>query len=150
MIYRDPKCVYVANSPGEAGVIVAVLAGEGIAAEAMNQATLGGLLGLTPYSATGVSAAGIEVWVHDPAQAEPAREFLAEHAARAVARAAGIPADAVPVEVECEECGESNRYPAADRGKVQTCGRCGAYLDVPGEEEEWDVGDEEAEEGGPP
>jgi hypothetical protein len=145
MIYRDPKCVHVADSTGEASVIVAVLAGQDIAAQAMNQATLGGLLGLTPYSSTGVSSTGIEVWVLDPGQAEQARRFLAEHAERIAAESARTAAPAEPVEVECEECGKSTVFPGKDRGTVQTCNGCGAYLDVPGADEEWD--EAEAEDG---
>ena len=63
MIYRDPKCVFVADSLGLAEVVATWLRGQEIPAEVMNPSTLGGLLGLTPYSLTAVSATGIEVWV---------------------------------------------------------------------------------------
>jgi len=81
MIYRDPKCVFVANNPGEADVVAGWLSDQGIRAQVMNRATLGGLEGLTPFSPLGVATVGIEVWVQDPTQADEALRLLAEHAA---------------------------------------------------------------------
>jgi hypothetical protein len=50
-----------------------------------------------------------------------------------------------PIEVLCEECGSRSSLPAAQRGSVQKCPRCRAYLDVGDEElaEGWE------ENGGP-
>jgi len=39
-----------------------------------------------------------------------------------------------PIEVLCEECGSRASFPAAQRGSVQACPQCGAYLDVGNEE----------------
>ena len=85
MIFRDPKCVFVGDSTGLAEVIVLWLTDHDIEAEVMNPATLGGLVGLTWLSNTGVSASGIEVWVKDPAQAEQARDLIAQRSARLAA-----------------------------------------------------------------
>jgi hypothetical protein len=81
LIYRDPKCVHVADSLSEAESVAHFLNGHGLPAQVMNPATLGGLLGLTVLSRTGVSSTGLEVWVNDPAHAEPALQKLQEFAA---------------------------------------------------------------------
>jgi len=131
LIARDHRCVYVANSPGEAGVVVAWLAEQGIAAKEMNQATLGGLLGLTPFSTTGVCSTGIEVWVMQVDDVDRALRLLAQRAdalnwAAAARREATGTIDAV-----CEDCGRTAAYPARQAGMVQDCPHCGAYVDVP-------------------
>ena len=43
MTYRDPKCVYVCDSPGNADVVANTLEHAGIRARVMDRATLGGL-----------------------------------------------------------------------------------------------------------
>ena len=47
MPYRDPQCVYVADSFGAAGLAVSFLGSHGIEAVIMDEATQGGLEGLT-------------------------------------------------------------------------------------------------------
>ncbi|HKI38210.1 MAG TPA: hypothetical protein VKA46_40525 [Gemmataceae bacterium] len=146
MIHRDPRCVFVADSPTLAEVVVVWLDEQGIPARVMNPATLGGLLDLTPWSLTGVSSTGIEVWVDDPAQAPQALERLAEQEQfRAEKSAVPTEGDAT-VEAICEECGEANTFPASQRGTTQNCCHCGGYIDVPGEEGEWDEPEQPAEE----
>src|SRR5262245_24856773 len=110
MLYRDPRCVHVANSLAEAELVAVFLEDRGIATEVMNPMTLGGLDGLTVWSRTGVSSRGIEVWVKDPIQAGPALQALEEHAGERAARQAEI-AQAGPVTVECEECGTDIEFP---------------------------------------
>jgi hypothetical protein len=53
-----PRCVFVADSLGLAEIIAGGLSDQGIAAEAMDTATLGGFDGLTWLSSTGISARG--------------------------------------------------------------------------------------------
>jgi hypothetical protein len=130
MIYRDPKCVFVAESVGLAEVVVIYLADHDIAAQVMNPTTLGGLDGLTWLSRTGVGAGGIEVWVRDPAQATMARELLEDHAAELTARTAEG-GDGADITVICEDCGKENVVPGRDAGKVVNCQHCEAYMDVP-------------------
>ncbi len=142
MIYRDPRCVHVADSPAVAELVASWLQGQGIEARVMDQSTLGGLEGLTIWSSTGVSARGIEVWVLDPEQAPRALELLAEREAERVARRES--ADVGPVAAVCEECGLTTTFPGAQRGTTQQCPHCAAYLDVPGGEEEWEA-DQEGE-----
>lgn len=130
MIYRDPKCVHVADSLSEAESVVHFLKGQGLAAEVMNPATLGGLLGLTWLSRTGVSANGLEVWVNDAADAPQALARLKEFAAEQTRKAEEKDAQG-PVAADCEECDRTSTFPAAQRGTTQDCPHCGAYLDVP-------------------
>jgi hypothetical protein len=136
-MHRDPRCVYIADSPTLAEIVVGWLDDQNIPAQVMNPATLGGLLGLTPWSPTGVSSTGIEVWVDDPAQAPLALQRLAEHEQFRTEKTAPADSDA-KVEAVCEECGQENTFPAQQRGTTQECSHCGGYIDVPGEEEEWD------------
>ena len=130
MIYRDPKCIFVAESLGRAEVIVLWLADHDIAAEVMNPATLGGLDGLTWLSRTAVGASGIEVWVLDPTQAGQARELIAQHAEWLAAQAAERSA-AGEIEVVCEECSKGSVFPGSEAGKVLECQHCSEYVDVP-------------------
>jgi ribosomal protein L37AE/L43A len=144
MIYRDPKCVFVADSPAQAQLIVVWLADHNIAAEAMNQSTLGGLEGLTWLSRTGVSASGIEVWVLDPAQADQARDLIAQHSAQLATKAAERSA-AGDIEATCEDCGGVNVVPGSEAGKVWTCRHCGEYMDVPDPSEAPELSEGESE-----
>jgi hypothetical protein len=130
MIYRDPKCVFVADTVGVGEIIVVWLANHGIEAQVMNPATLGGLDGLTWASRTGVAAGGIEVWVNDASQAAQARELLEQHATELTAKTAARNAGG-DITVTCEECGKENVVPGSETGKVVNCKHCEAYMDVP-------------------
>jgi hypothetical protein len=130
MIYRDPRCVFVADSLGLAEVIVVWLADHGIPAEVMNPTTLGGLDGLTWLSSTAVGASGLEVWVMDPAQAGPARDRIAEHRAQLAAHADEREAGG-QITALCEDCGKESSFPGSEAGKVLNCLHCGEYIDVP-------------------
>lgn len=136
MIYRDPKCVFVADSPGMAEVVVLFLGRNNITAQVMDPETLGGFLGLTPLSSTGISANGIEVWVREQATAEQARELIAQREEVLKEKAARAATRLGTVKAECDECGKSTEFPAADAGSVQDCPHCGEYMDVPDLEDE--------------
>jgi hypothetical protein len=146
MIDRDAKCVFVANTLGEAEAATTWLDGEGIAAQVVDVNAVGGLDGLAALSPTGVGQRGIEVWVNDAADIERARALLTEHDTAMQAKAKVRADDATPVDVVCEECGKSTTFLAAQRGSVQSCSACGAFLDVPGDDEDWSEA-EAAEEG---
>jgi hypothetical protein len=149
MINRDPRCVYVADSLGLADVIALWLTDQGIPAQVMDAATLGGHEGLTWLSRTGVSGRGIEVWVIDPGEVSRAQLLLEEHQADLAADAADRANSSETVEVICEDCGESNTFPGSERGKVQNCRQCGVYMDVPSDLDGWmdAEGEEEPGEG---
>jgi hypothetical protein len=70
--------------------------------------------------------AGVEVWVLDPVQTAEAIRLLGEHALELRVQKP----DGPPVEVVCEECDKTSTFPAEERGSVQNCPHCGAYLDV--------------------
>jgi hypothetical protein len=106
----------------------------------MNPMTLGGLVGLTWLSPTGVSSYGIEVWVDNPKQADQAKELLQAQAdfksikVDQAARSGNITA-------LCDECGKHSVFPGSQRGSVQTCPECGAYMDVVDADSEQDEPD---------
>ena len=129
MINRDPRCVYVAHSVGEADITANWLKDRGIAAQVMDRSTLGGLEGLTPWPAPGIGAKGIEVWVVHPQDAPRALELLKEFEAERAAQAEAN-REAGPVTAVCERCGKGSVFPAQLRGTVQNCPHCGAYMDV--------------------
>ncbi len=138
MIYRDPKCVFVADTPGMAEVIVLFLGEHNIAAQVMNPETLGGFVGLTPLSSTGISSHGIEVWIHNLADAEYARNLIAQREDVLKEKAARAKTRLGTVKAECDECGKTSEFPASEAGSVQDCPHCGEYMDVPDLEDEAD------------
>ena len=127
MLYRDPKCVFVANDFGQADVVAAWLQGQGIDAEVMNQATMGGFL--SPLLVR--SATGVEVWVVDSAQAADAIRLLADQEMALIANKTLKEQTGPPLVVVCEECGKTQHFSGPrERGTVQNCTHCAAYLDV--------------------
>ncbi len=137
MVFRDPNCVFITDDPSVADVIVSSLGHHGIEAQVMNRATLGGLIGLTPLSTTGVSADGIEVWVKNSDDVHRAKELLAEFEEAKAQKQAKLE-QLGPIDAVCEECGQTSMFPGEQRGTIQDCPQCGAYIDVPGTEDEYD------------
>ena len=138
MISRDPRCVYVGDHQHEVSLVVALLSEEGIDADAVNDATLGGLEGVVSIvPRAGIK--GIEVWVKDLTQADAARTILAEHAAEVQAKQAARLSRSGSVTVVCPSCQLQSEFPASQQGTVQTCPSCRAYVDIPDpdEETEW-------------
>jgi hypothetical protein len=103
----------------------------------MNELTYGGFEGLTAILPGKLSLRGIEVWVTDLADADQARQLLAERAAEMQAKANRTGT----VEARCEECGIVSTFPAAEQGTIQYCPRCAATMDVPDPDDDWDVGE---------
>jgi hypothetical protein len=134
-MYRDPRCVFVADSMGLADIVVVWLGERGIDAQVMNQATLGGLVGLSWFSANGISSHGMEVWVIDPSQAENARVLVEQHERERLAKREEARRAKGEIAAVCEDCGSSSSFAMRYRGTVQDCPHCGAYLDVPEAEE---------------
>jgi hypothetical protein len=149
MPYRDPKCVFVADDFGTAGLIVSYLGSHGIEAVIMDEATQGGLEGLTWAVPGQVSTRGLEVWVRDADRADPARALLAAKEAEVEAAQAAKAERTGTVTATCEECGGQTEFPAAAAGRTENCPHCRAYLDVPDPDSEdegeyWNVPDEDA------
>jgi hypothetical protein len=137
-MYRDPRCVLVADTLAEAEAAIGWLAGQDIAARVIEENTLGGLDGLNAL--TGVGARGWEVWVDQPGTADRVRQLLADDQ---TAKQAARQARTGTVEATCEECGEASTFPAKEQGTIQNCPHCEAMIDVPDPDDEWDVGEPE-------
>lgn len=137
MIFRDPKCVHVADSIAMANLIATWLQGQNIPAEVMNEHTLGGFEGLTGW-VPGVSQRGMEVWVTHLEQAETARRLLAEHEEQLATERVTKAALTGTVAAECEECGKTTEFPAVQQGSVQECPHCLKWIDVPDPNDDWD------------
>jgi hypothetical protein len=64
-----------------------------------------------------------------------AEQLLADYTS-SLARVAAQREARGPVEAACEGCGARSTFPGGQRGSVQRCPECGAYLDVPDPEGE--------------
>jgi hypothetical protein len=118
--------VYRARNDFQAQLFVTALNEAGIKAEM--QGTNFQYQGPTGISDPWYCAPRIVVFAED---AERAKRLLFELEARdhkETQEAETSP----PIEAVCEECGGRASFPAAQRGSVQQCPHCGAYLDVPG------------------
>jgi hypothetical protein len=151
MIYRDPKCVFVASDSASANLIAGLLTGAGFPAQVMNEATMGGFEGITGLM-PGYSHKGMEVWVVDPAHVEPATKFLEQEMKTVEAEKEKRANRTGTVTAVCEECGKSSEWPATAMGTTETCPHCHKYMDIVDPDDDWsgvDFGkgeEEEAEE----
>ncbi len=134
MALRDPFAAYNAGDNIEAHLVCTMLNDAGIAAvviEDISQA--GGWLG-----GWIAEIHKPQVWI-ERADIERVKPLLDEYEHRAAERRK-TESDGEPIEVTCEECGETSEFPATQKGSVQSCPHCGAYVDV-GDEvpfEGWD------------
>ncbi len=84
-----------------------------------------------------------QVWI-DESNVEAAQPLIAEYERERSRRQSlsndGLVSDGQPVDVVCEDCGKTTAFPASQRGTVQDCSHCGAYVDV-GDEEPFDWSD---------
>jgi hypothetical protein len=129
MSERSVKEVYRAKNGAQAHLLVMALEEAGIKAEIQGtifhpaSATADNLL---TDAAPWWDAPRILVCAQD---AERARRLLLEWEARERKKAQEAEASP-PIEAVCEECGSRSSFPAAQRGSVQQCPQCGAYVDV--------------------
>jgi predicted Zn-ribbon and HTH transcriptional regulator len=129
---HDMITVYRAESVDEANVVAMWLNAQGITAFVKDQ-TMAGTFDFAALS----TPLGIEVYVTDSDQAAQAVEALKEHYKKqAEAEAIGP-----PIEATCEECGQTSSFPYSQRGLVQRCPHCKAYMDVPDPDSVPDAGD---------
>jgi len=134
MIHRDSRCVYVVSSLNAGDIVVAWLSGHGILARVMGAAALQGVPGWIPFYEFGTR--DVEVWVLDDEQAPAARKLLAEQSDELKLRLGTLGQPDPPIQVICGGCGHANVYPAVERGRVESCARCGDFLDVGKSDEE--------------
>lgn len=140
MADQEPRRILTAPSRQTAETLAAWLTEKGHPAEVVVPP-----MGTTASALTGETDAAVapefEVWVADAAGAEPAKALIVEQReALAVIREreAKRAARTGTVTAVCDECGKSSDWPAADMGKTQDCPHCGAYLDIPDPDENWD------------
>jgi hypothetical protein len=116
-------CVYHARDFGEADIVAAWLAEQGLTVHVKDRLSAG------IYGPLVVAPRGIQVCVLDQTSADRAKELLAQREAQTPA--ASQPSAAGPdVEVDCEDCGRTSHFPASEQGSVQSCPHCRAFVDV--------------------
>jgi threonine dehydratase len=141
MALIDPVKIYAASSNLEAEMIRRRLLAAGIEAHAGEDVST---VGFSLFGTiAGVFDAGVFVSRPDAVQA---MEVIREHERQQAERAGGA-----AVEATCEDCGKTSSFAAAQRGTVQNCPHCDAFMDVgevelPGDPDEG-IREKPAEEG---
>ena len=144
MSTHDPSCVFVTGDRAAAKLIVDWLKERGVAAVVQTHMPESDGVGLTPISDADMRARQ-EIHITEVDRADEIRDLILEHQEELIERAQTIEsAPPQDVLVTCEACGQTAVYAAEYQGTVQDCPHCGAYLDVPGGEDEfdWSVVDE--------
>ena len=145
MAFREPFAAYNAASNVEAQIVCNLLLDEGIEAVVIED-----------VSAVGWGWAGPLAEVHKPqvwierADIDRAKPVLDEYERLETERRK--PATGEPIDVVCEECGKRSSFPTSQKGSVQNCPHCKAYVDV-GDDlniEGWDQVPDEDEPGTKP
>jgi rubrerythrin len=143
MAITEPVAIFTATSNIRAHAICHMLVQCGVEAYVTEDFSL---VGLTVYGPLpGIHTP--KVWI-DKSDVDRATQLLQEHERREAELRKEPPASVAQdlVAAECEECGTSTGFPAAQRGSVQECPHCGAYVDVGMEDDDWSAGeDSEAE-----
>ena len=118
----DPVKIYAAKSNPDAQMVCRLLQAQGVEAFAGEDVSpLGCWIGGT---LPGVFDAAVFV---GRADADRAYELIREHERREARRSSDQDEE---IEATCEECGATSAFPAAQRGTVQNCPRCRAFMDV--------------------
>lgn len=132
MSLEDPVVAYTALNATEAHLVAAMLADAGVPAEVEDD-----------VSGPGFWLGGLNSAVHKPrvyvgrADADRAGPVLAALEARNREKLADPAGAGDPVPVTCGECGTATEFPAEQRGRVERCPNCHAYVDV-GDDEAFD------------
>ncbi len=121
---KNPVCIRRATTVEEAAIVVTWLEEQGVEATVIDP----GNPGVMAFGVT--DAEGIEVYVADTETAERARALLAEHDRK---KEVGEESRSLSetIEVQCEKCGTTSDFGGDQRGTVQSCSKCGGYMDVP-------------------
>jgi putative signal transducing protein len=140
MPLRDPVAVYNASTNVEAHLACHALLQSGVEATVVEDHSTAGLwmLGTVP------EIHKPQVWVERD-DVDRAKSVLEEYEQQAATKREAL-ASGDPVFVTCEECGNRASYPPTQRGTVQECPHCAAYVDVddtPWAEWETEAGDAE-------
>jgi len=131
MALRDPVAVYNAASNVEAHLVRNVLLQSGVQAYVTEDVSQVGtwMFGLLP------EIHKPQVWI-DTADIDRAQPILEDYERRAAERRGADDGAGMepPIEVTCEACGRCSLFSRTQRGSVQDCPHCGAYVDVEGDE----------------
>lgn len=130
MALQDPVAVYTAATNVEAHVIARMLEESGVEASAVEDAS-----GVSLWAFGTLSYHKPQIWV-SRADQERARQLLADYE-RDHAERRRESLDGDPISVTCEECGKVTFFLPKDKGTVQECSHCHAYVDV-GDDLEFD------------
>jgi len=144
MALNDPVAAYNAADNIEAQLVCSMLQAAGVEAFAVEDVSrvgtwMGGLLPQVHKP---------QVWI-DCADIERARPILEDYVRRAEERRS-VDNAGPPVDVVCEECGRGSVFPANQKGTVQNCPHCQAFVDV-GDEipfDDWEETLDESEDRG--
>lgn len=126
--FRDPFAGFNAGSNVEAHLVCGLLEDAGIRAMVIEDVSQVGVW----FGGTVAEIHKPQVWI-ERANTERARVVLTDYERRnAERRGAGRGAREMgqPVAVVCDECAKRSEFPAAQRGTVQSCPHCRAYVDV--------------------
>ncbi len=130
MALRDPFAAYNASSNVEAHMICGVLIDAGIEAVVIEETPQPGAWG---WAGALSEMHKPQVWI-ERADIERAVPVLTDYEKRAAERRAADQGTSgvtgPPIEVVCEECGKRSEFPAVQKGSVQSCPHCRAYVDV--------------------
>ena len=136
MALQDPIHIYDAENNNDAVLVQMFLERNGIEAFFVDD---------TPVFTTWMfgTLPGIyrpRIWV-DRADAERARALIIEFEQQNRSRDSEQRSDTRDrISVSCEECNRTSTFPISQRGTVQDCPHCGAYVDV-GDVESFEVGE---------
>jgi hypothetical protein len=122
---RDFVTVYHAASIGQADIIAAWLEQHGVRVFVKDRFTAG-----TIHFPQIIAPRGIEVCVIDCIDVERAQALLKSHLDEILRGRRQTPSGR-QIEVVCEECGQTVRFPYELRGRVEDCPECGEMVDVP-------------------
>ena len=131
----NERCVWVADSQAMASVMAHWLDQEGVRTKVLDKTNLGISYGIN-FSKSDPHDHGWQVWVVDSEDLSKAKKMVSRRTNDILDRKLRM-AMLGPVDGRCESCGQESSFEGAQRGSVQKCPRCGAYLDVAGGEDEF-------------
>jgi Putative prokaryotic signal transducing protein len=144
MALKQPVVVYTASNNFDAHLVCGLLIDAGIPAMVVEDAAM------TPSGWLGPVSNFIQpkIWIEKP-DVERAIPILKEYdkrdAERRAAELGRVESVGPPMDVDCEECGKRSQWPSAQKGSVQNCPHCRAYIDI-GDDLEFDDWNTVAEE----
>jgi hypothetical protein len=139
MAEGNPLTVFVAENSDLADAVLKLLGSAGIEAEAASpppKAESEPITGITEL----VTSDEIEIRVTNLKQVEAAKELLTSAVnAAALREVRDKRANRTgTVSAVCEDCGKSSEWPASDMGTTENCPHCGAFMDIPDPDDNWD------------